>query len=548
MNIKVYNLDSVGVIVDSNPIENPDGQFKQTQNGVSDPLGQAGSLRKRPGLKKFNTPAAGGSILGGIPMAVAGTGGAPVTNGGSSTGDSTGAGDGTGAPGATSDGSANPTFTAPGASTFGGGALFSGARLIVIGRDSNVHGAGSGGVGWYVTSKKFQDAAQVVTTPGPPGKVYSYPPTAVFPGAQGNPGVWHAASGYLFYAAQAVDQSVGTAITIRKTNGGSDVLVCTVPTSGGSSAYATGTTIRYAVVSMTLGSDGIIYLAMKDKADGQNTGGNWGTIFKLDPAVGSLTQVNTTTTPGATPNGYAGIPYCVTKFNGHIWWGEASLVSSEFSTAVVANIYALTTDENYAQQDNSFSNSPLVAFLYPFPQTAPASNPSLDVAANQCLFAGQSCRTTGTPAHSFIYKRTRGAIGTASWTGVKQGSGGTAANGNYMASAVEFNSKLYVSYYNPAGGSAIFELTPNYASLDTDGFWDGTGTWTSVYTNGSTFVPLYLFVDDGVIYAIGSTGLGGSHLALWSIDGASWTDGTTNAIPNGGDQSIPLPILAGFTQ
>lgn len=64
--LKVYNLDQVGVIVDTNPVLNPPNSFTKTQNASDDPLGEKGSVRKRPGLKKFTTVAGAGSVLGGV--------------------------------------------------------------------------------------------------------------------------------------------------------------------------------------------------------------------------------------------------------------------------------------------------------------------------------------------------------------------------------------------------------------------------------------------------------------------------------------------------
>lgn len=64
--IKVYGLDAVGVITDNSPIGNPLGTLTKSQNAIADPLGQKGSIRKRPGLKQFNQASTGSAILGGI--------------------------------------------------------------------------------------------------------------------------------------------------------------------------------------------------------------------------------------------------------------------------------------------------------------------------------------------------------------------------------------------------------------------------------------------------------------------------------------------------
>jgi len=64
--IKVYNLDSVGVVVDTSPISSSDAALTTAQNAIAEPLGEKGSIRKRPGLKPFNSTAASGQVQGGI--------------------------------------------------------------------------------------------------------------------------------------------------------------------------------------------------------------------------------------------------------------------------------------------------------------------------------------------------------------------------------------------------------------------------------------------------------------------------------------------------
>lgn len=64
--IRVYDLDGIGVIVDTSPIGNPDGTLTKAQNAVANPIGEQGVIRKRPGLKKFTTSAGDGVVQGGI--------------------------------------------------------------------------------------------------------------------------------------------------------------------------------------------------------------------------------------------------------------------------------------------------------------------------------------------------------------------------------------------------------------------------------------------------------------------------------------------------
>lgn len=71
-----YNLGSMGVNVDKNPIELEDGELTKSQNAIHDPLGSMGGLRKRPGLTKLNSVAAAGAINGaiGVPIVVGSAG------------------------------------------------------------------------------------------------------------------------------------------------------------------------------------------------------------------------------------------------------------------------------------------------------------------------------------------------------------------------------------------------------------------------------------------------------------------------------------------
>jgi hypothetical protein len=73
MDIKVYDMDLVGVVVDTNPIGEDPASLTKAQNAIPDPIGEAGSIRKRPGLKPLNATAGNGSVQGGI--------GVPITLG-----------------------------------------------------------------------------------------------------------------------------------------------------------------------------------------------------------------------------------------------------------------------------------------------------------------------------------------------------------------------------------------------------------------------------------------------------------------------------------
>jgi hypothetical protein len=66
-------MDTYGVVIDTMPVGSPATTFTQTQNGIPDPLGERGAVRKRPGLIEYTTNVAAGAILGGIPVPLANT-------------------------------------------------------------------------------------------------------------------------------------------------------------------------------------------------------------------------------------------------------------------------------------------------------------------------------------------------------------------------------------------------------------------------------------------------------------------------------------------
>lgn len=269
--LSVLTMGHTGVIIDADPVEPeaPKDGLLKAQNANHDPKSaHLGAIRKRPGLAQFNTQYAGGVILGGIPMPVAGFGGAPASGGGAilgtgdaDTGTSIGTGNMTGAPGATFDGGVIAT-TPVGAPLFNGGAapgtsnVFGGGRLIVIGY---VDGVGNnstiGGTGWYVTSKEIANTATSTLTPGPPVAVYSYPPIAPFTLAFGtascidtitNQGLFYpGAHGIQTMAAGDWARSLNPP-TVRKTNGAVDALFVNIPrnlsTTAGISAPGFGIT------------------------------------------------------------------------------------------------------------------------------------------------------------------------------------------------------------------------------------------------------------------------------------------------------------------
>lgn len=569
--IQVYTLGRTGVMVDPQPFDLslPDDALRLSRNATHDPRSaRMGALRKRPGFAKFILASLGGAILGGIPMPVAGTGGAPASSSGgggvpgseggtgAAPGTSSGAGDGTGAAGGTSSGG-SAAYTPVGAALFNGGSsIFSGARLIVIGRTDNTVAGGRLGTGWYVTSKQVANAANSLTTPGPPGTVYSYPPTTIFTTLYGQPYLFDANLKALYYAA-AHTQTAGTQSTIRKTNGAVDNLFATIPwntASNGSAYYATGdasstiTNERQAIMWMADGPDNLIYLTVKDKASGQSSDSiatNVGRIYQLDRTTGELSIV----WPYSEGVLYQAFPFAICRFNGITFWSTLPISSSEITVDAntVVNASTIAGSQFGEFQDVLISGTQNGQFGSCF-LAFPAADPT-----NQRLYMGFGCNQT-TPVFPQVFSRDRQPAGTASaWRAESTplGSGGVGGagpvNGQYWVNFAEFNGKLYASYYNPGTYTAIFQFTPIFNTAASDGHWDGSGTWAMVYHNSGTVVPFRLFADSGVIYAFGWLAPGSSHLALQSVDGSSWNDVSGN-IGQFSNQSYPLPIFAGFDQ
>jgi len=64
--ITVEELDQHGVVVDLDRAGSVSGQLSKAGNAVADPLGEKGSIRKRPGLKQVNSTVGAGVVRGGI--------------------------------------------------------------------------------------------------------------------------------------------------------------------------------------------------------------------------------------------------------------------------------------------------------------------------------------------------------------------------------------------------------------------------------------------------------------------------------------------------
>jgi len=526
--ISIFTLGRSGVILDANSLdpESPDDALRSAQNATHDPTrGRGGALVKRQGLKRFNLAFAGGSILGGLPMGVAGTGGAPTVGGGGSTGDPTGTGNGVGAPGGTYDGGAI-VFPSQGADAFTGGTeTFGGAQLIAIGRhDTNVVGiGGTAGVGWYLSSKNFADVASLITSPGPPGEnCRSQHGASIFTprnSAKSGDDVL-GGNGYTYYPV-AISTTSYVVMPIRRTNGYSDYAVTTIPLN----AYASAGTRRMGLSGMHWSDlDGLIYLAVWDKAAGPT-----GRVLMLDPATNVLTELNLGT-PASTPAEYSDLPTAPVRFGSYLYFGtyhntdDVSATIRVYSASAGASALDFDggLDPRYANMTTSW--------------------------ATDVLYFGTQWKGAGTAARAQILVRQPGkAVGAAdAWATVDIDLGDTPANLNFYSSMIEFNGDIYVAWYNPGDKARIIKCVPGVVGGFTL-FSTTVSVWNSA--SAATLAPLILHKHDGVLYAFGHRGEITVQVALSSVDGTTWVDQSANFDTSEGGLSIwSSPAFIGMDQ
>lgn len=638
--VSVFTMGHTGVVLDAHTLEPgvPPDALAIAQNAVQDPKqGHGGAVTKRPGLARFNNAYAGGIILGGIPMPVAGTGGAPAAGGGAliGTGDvddgtSVGTGDMTGSPGGTFDGGSVATTPAGAFQFNAGSAVFGGARLFVVGRlGTDVTTSNEGGSGWYVSSKGLANTATKQIPPGPPIAPYSYPAATPYLDAWGTPSCVFNST--LYYGSAygnqvsgiTVARTVGTGprgVSIRSTNGANDNLVATVAVNsygnlagidnpnhgigsvtafaggagysvgniltvvggtgtaatlqvatigggggvatasvltagsytvlpgspftitGGGGAGATftyGSTIgaRAAAVFLHAGSNGLLYAGIKDKYSGQDTAKSMGRVIQIDPGTGGMVEMNLGQvgeggyfgeTSALVPMPFPHIPYCGCFFDGLLYVGT-------FPDAINDTAQLIATDGLFAPTGGASSVS--------FASTGHAfAFHSCMATYNGRLFLGTGVWET-TPSFAGVWSRQPGTagVGFSDWTQAFVTSGGVAQNGNYVVSMVTFGDSLYVSWFNPSAAAKIYKVT-----ADTPG--DPLSTSFTVSTvHSATQYPLYLFVDDGVMYAIGVNDATPSTAALVTTDGTTWTDKSTS-LPTLASTSRMRPVFFGVNQ
>ena len=577
--IRVENFGEGGVNVDKSHLQTEDNETRESQNATYDTTRERlGGLSKRPGLGRFNTVSLTDPVLGGCEAPYTGVATATGGGGGGLPGDSGGTGQVTLAPGVGGIAGTAPgddvTFGAGGTllqssvttGGIGGAKLFSGRRLILVGRVRNAGGVSNdNGAGWYLTSEQFQDPAWIIGSDGPEAIAGAGPPGACRQSVGGDGGTGlrfmqaaPAASaifdGWLYYAKNMVTTS-GTPATdvrgeIRRTNGYIDETVARIERN----PWNTDTTQANRVVSMLVANNGI-YLCTCDKGqtptgESASTNPDWGRVFYLrlvpnyDPndirsaqsgtfGVNVLTEVNVDN-PGAEA-GWARTPFSLAYYLDRVFFGGYQSDGAENDATI-----------NYPQTD--------AAPVLDLKQDTPYFRTTCMAVYNGELFAGYQMRDTGAGVIDFAQVWGRVAAhatpGANPWTTRLTASGGTAVAENAFVSMVVFKSNLYVSYFNFTQAAKIYK-------------YDGT-SWTTQYSitnlgSAADRAPLYLFVDTNsagteILYAFGWSE---SSVMSWlsSTDGTTFTNRTTtmhtvtvHSTSTLFTQSTALPVFFGFDQ
>lgn len=522
--IDVMSPGKTGVIIDVNPLEPglPDDCLFAAQNAMHDPqMGEFGAIRKRLGQKQFNNASAVGAILGGIPMAVAGTGGAPALGGGGSTGTPTGTGNGTGSPGGTTEGSGiGNGSTTPGAGAYTGSSLFSGARIVAIGMDTN---NANDGYGWYVGSKKMQDTPIVATSPGPPGAMQN---TGYSHGNNGKPCVL-SPDGWFYYSLATSESTTGNTVTIRRTNGKTDQKVGTIP-------YETNPNDQCVVASMAWG-DNTLYVGVRDSIYNATA---YGRVVLFDHVSFARTILPV----------IAATPFAMTwdAVRHRLYFAcnkiYTTLAAGAGEIGVWGPPYGLLSSGGDAVTLGAY-NEPFCMCMLSYANVLYFGTVSDSAGAHGNLLYGVGLTSDGSLTGTSQTTLT-GIAGGDLTTYVAETIGAYSG----VFDLVYFKGKAYISWFNYGTRSAILSADQTTVNDTTGvpGFSNITSRWTG--TVAAKRVPLHLFVDDGILYAIGSTGLGGFDLFLWSEDGVTWTDATATMNINPPSTSFPIPLLFGMNQ
>ncbi len=342
--------------------------------------------------------------------------------------------------------------------------------------------------GWWMSIDGFAGSILIVASSRPknPRTWANFATFATGTAAMlgGSPGYGCVLENKLIYAATGYT----TFPPIRIFDGSFDRELCTLPPT------AAGTT-PYAIVSL-LAANGTIYVSTLDTGTDSTT---WvGRVFSLDIATAELIPIGAAFTTGH-------VPYALAWHNGRLYCGTHRQVST-----AVGKIYSILpgVDTAWAEDhDLAASSMTGVSSMLSFQGT---------------LFVG--CTAAAGTFAQVIKRATDGTYSTAT-----TGSGGTAKANNGFLSLAEFNGVIYAGYWNN-DTTAVTSIRKS-----SDGI-----TWSVSFTGATTTLRpiIALFVDDGVLYAIGG-GLSLTAAILSTVDGVTWTN-LTALLPDTGETTLPV--------
>src|ERR1700680_4137083 len=473
---KIYTMGHSAVIVDMNQVELtlPEEFYQVAQNANHDPIaGHGGAVRKRPGLKQFNHLNAGGPVLGGIPMSVPGTGGAPIPPITISTVDGS-TGIAIGSPPGNVPGPGSPVpipGSLPGGPTtlFGSG-LFNNNRLIVIGRaDSNDTLNQQFGNSWYVTDANMADVAIIEPTggAGPVVQTLAGPPGGTQLGFGGietiTSAVMTIANGNIYYPTGSGTYASNSLPIVRKItpNGKIDLPAFTIPNNPLVMAISPvpGRFVAVNAMLTEFGNGDAMYVAVADVVGDGAQAGSYGRVLRvtgLDSGNYAITEIfnSLNTNANAALNGTAAqptVPYALGNYLGGIWLGTWRGASGLANGPTIAELQVDTTQPDGWKQSN-------VLIL----ATAKAADVGCmsSIAFNGKMYIGYIFRGAGvTFATLYSYSGSPAAMG-LELTGGNGGAIGPAASPNVLLSMVVFRRKLYASYWNDSTVAYIYALDP----------------------------------------------------------------------------------------
>lgn len=504
--LTVYTLGASGVIIDPHPLEPtlPNDALTSAINMVHDPKSaHGGGLRNRDGLIPFNPVTTGGIILGGAPMIVVGTAGAPVPTPGEPPG---------GPPGSPTGPSGDPS---PGVPIF---PVPVGKRGLIIGRRGPLS-AQLGDTGWIVTSSRVEDPASlpIPVLPGPPGCMER----PLINPSDSN-GVWTGypgfaiVQGYLYYAEShdatfnAVTIHGGVVSpTLHRTNGFEDHIIARLPQNPRLNGTPSSPDYSYdgqpepSIVSILGVNDDTVYMSVLDQMPitAVPTARDKARVFKYSVTDATLIDVpliDPTTDVGYGPGMWLELPFCMAWFADRLWLGGLGVGGG-------AVVWIINPNVDYATAKYSTSDMIRATVMLPF---------------GDWLFVGFQAHygELGTTIfHAPIQRFPLSLLGSPLLSLDPSVLEPTAQAQNGFISMVEFRSTLYASYVNGDGNSHIYKFI-SFADPDS-GLLD---VWTIVHT-GSEY--LTLAVDNDVLYAFGNgTGPSGSPVCYVSTDGTTFTD------------------------